>query len=254
MEMQKVEYPLLQPRTSNEVRVVSWNVYYGDGPTHADDVIAALKFFDCDVLLLYELSLEIDLPEKIHRLGYGGVFVEANYRRSYRLLPPMKGGLALFSRFEIENYRIVETMSDGIFCVRRYYIEARLRVSENFSLTVGMTHNSLPFESGYARTCRALHEEIAKHKERYLFAADLNALPSFGVVQELHKQLIHLGPPLRETSHPTKRWVRYLTPARRIDYAFATPDVANMLIGQGRFGESHPSDHSPLLVHLRTDK
>jgi len=249
MEPRTVEYPLHTPRDSHEIRALSWNVHYGDSTKHAEDVVAALKRFDCDVLLLYELNYGIHMPERIHGLGYGGVAVEMNYRRG---LVPLKGGVALFSRFPIEKYHVVETISDGLLCVRRYYVEAQLRVWDHFSLTVGMIHNTLPFEFGYRGACDALYREIRRHTKRFLFMSDLNALPSSRIVRKLESKFVHLGPSLSIPSHPTSRWVKWLTPQRRIDYAFATRDVAKMLVGGARFGESFPSDHSPLLVHLRT--
>ncbi len=251
MELRTTEYPLLHPRTSDAVRVISWNVHYGSDESHGDDIMKALQSFDCDVLLLYELWADLKLPERIHALGYGGVYVEANYRRVFI---PIGGGIALFSRFAIEDIRIVETIADGLLSVRRYYIEARLRVSSTFSLTVGMTHHSLPFEVGFSGACDVLYREVAKHTERFLFLGDLNALPNFKIVQKLRSRLAHLGPPLHFPSHPTSRWVKRLAFPRRLDYAFATHDVKDMLVGEARFGESHPSDHNPVLVHLRTNK
>ena len=249
MGLRTVEYPLHKPRISNGVRIKSWNVYYGDSPRHGDDVVAAIQKSDCDIVALYELDAAQRIPEKLRdELGYGGMAVGLHSRR---ILRPFKGEIALFSRFPIGEYRVVTT-HHGLTQGQRCYIEARVRISPTFSLTVGMTHHPIPGDLGYRHACEVLLREVSKHTERYVFVSDLNALWWFKIARQLRTRLVHLGPDHRLPSHPTSRWVSWL-PKRRIDFAFCTPDVAEMLV-ESRFGESSPSDHSPIILHLRTNE
>src|SRR3989344_3399314 len=110
MEMRTVE----QPRISGEVRFLSWNVLAWGLEAHANDIITALKTFDCDVLMLFELNNIVRLREKICDMGYWDVYVKMNYRS--QLLRPMEGGMGIFSRFPIVDTRIVPRLHDGIFC------------------------------------------------------------------------------------------------------------------------------------------
>lgn len=243
--------PLLMSRISTDMRILNWNVYYGNSPQHGDDVIAAIRSFDCDVVMLYELSLGLHLPMRISQLYRYGVFVDMNYRRWLR---PVPGGAALFSRFPIEGWRVVKTIENGFLRVRRHYLEARVQIAPDYPLTIGMIHHTLPFEFGYSGASRKLLRQVLRHKEKYLFTTDLNAMPSCPIAQAIGKRLVHLGPSLEIPSHPTNRWFASITPQRRLDYAFATPDVADMLVDEARFGESYPSDHKPLFVHLKIKK
>ncbi len=250
MEMQTRRFAAPVVRSSEKLRIMSWNVYYGNGESHAAEVIDALQSFDGDILLLYELSLGLRLPMRISELYRYGVFVDMNYRR---WLSPVPGGVALFSRFPIERYRTVKTAKNGFLRVRRYYLETRVTLSPDYTLTIGMIHHTLPFELGYRSASETLLREISKHQEKYVFAADLNAMPSFWITKEIGKRLVHLGPQLAIPSHPENRWFADVTPQRRLDYAFATPDVAARRTS-ARFGESNPSDHKPLIIDLDLKK
>jgi|GEM_PF-5385165 endonuclease/exonuclease/phosphatase family metal-dependent hydrolase len=252
MEPRTAEYPLLHPRVSNEARILSWNVSYGDHPNHADDVVSALESIDCDILCLSEVVGET-VRESLHALGYGGVYIEANYRLDLlKLLRPIQGGIMFFSRFAIEDLRVVQTMSDGLLYVRRYYIEARLRVSDNFKVTVGMTHHSLPFESRYKEACNALCREVAKQNEEFLLVGDLNSPPKFRVIRELENLLTNLGPATTEPSFVSKRLPRWIYSPKRLDYAFATTDMLKW-VKEVRLLPSGPSDHRPVFVRLEAN-
>ncbi len=248
MGLRTIEYPVLKAHTSSEVSVLGWNVSYGNTPSHPEDVLTALKDFDCDVLALSEL-IDTNLPEKIHALGYGGIFVETNYTHN---MGRIGGGIALFSRYPLEEYRVVETHGNGNG--RRCYLEARLRVTETYSLTVGTTHNPLPFQPGCRKAYDLLRQEIDKHRKQFLLVGDLNALPSSQFISALRRQLVHIAPKLSEKSYQSKGLARWVFPGwwRLLDYAFGTQDVAERVI-RGELLERGTSDHLPLRLEMKLD-
>ncbi len=236
------EYP---PRVANEVRGLSWNLGMA---TEADHIILALRAADADFLFLCELNAAHHLRERIRDLGYHEFFVDADYRHNLRKTP---GGIAFYSRFPVEHKVIVPTLSNQKLSTSRQYLEMRLRISESFHLTVGGTHHTLPWQPGYRKSSRALWQEVSKHAERYLCMGDLNSLPLSRLIRRLRKQLVHLGPSMLQNSYP-RRWKSLqLLPPRRLDYAFATADIAGLLIEEAWFGSSWPSDHNMLLIRLR---
>lgn len=249
-------YPVSCPiQSSNVVRILSWNVRYGDYK-HAKEVIKALRRFDCDVLLLYEVNDYYWLSEQIHHLGYGGRFVETN---RFGAEVPVHGGIALFSRFEFDNMRTVTLREGGRGPFRggmrsfRAYIEARLLVAEDVSLTVGGAHIShrftwdLAMRTKYQQECAALLRETGRREDKFVFGADLNAPRWFRIVKDLREQLVHLGPDIEESSFPMCRLIGTLGPWLRIDYMFGTPDIKVRTIA---FGNAGPSDHSPIIAEL----
>jgi endonuclease/exonuclease/phosphatase family metal-dependent hydrolase len=251
MESRRQTFPVLSPRTSSDVRIVIWNVHYGNSKNHTNEVAEALKSFNCDTMLLAEVRSDRGLIEKILELGYGGEFVPMNYRQWFR---PVAGGIAFFSRYAIESLKVYEFVRDhwSKLTVRRYYIEARVTVSENFSLTVGMVHHTLPFELGIKEANKELYRLVTRREdENFLFAGDLNSHPRFRLVKKLCRRFVNLGPSLEVPSHTMVRRPRSSLWEGRVDYAFASQRVADMLVEPARFGEMHPSDHAPLIVHLR---
>ncbi|MBI4088168.1 endonuclease/exonuclease/phosphatase family protein [Candidatus Kaiserbacteria bacterium] len=240
-----------QPRLRlKAVRLLFWNIWYDSSP---DAILKAVKTFDCDVLILSEMDGNTYLPDYIHNLGYGGMFVETNH---FGLWREVSGGIALFSKLLIENARYVELRHGGRgplrggSASRRCYIEATLRVSEDFCLTIGGTHLSyeLPYDQqACMQEQSALLNEVGKHQHRFVFGGDLNALPNSRIVCQLSERLTHLGPDLVEPSWPVRRIIKRFLRPRRFDYAFATPDIKAM----AEFGNDFSSDHRPIVVQLQ---
>ncbi len=237
-----MELRTVESRASNEVRILIWNVHPGKSASHANKVIEALQWWDCDVLLLSEVDEAIQLPSKINRLGYAGMFVETRRVRGRGIC----AGNLIASRFTMHSPRIVPVrQGNGLISeMVRYYLEVAVQISDTYALTVGMAHKSQPIP--FLRTVKeervALLRETSKHTERYLFGGDMNELPIQRFIRALCRQLVHLGPSRLQLSRVP--W--------RVDYAFGTKDLVP-LIRQVCLGPRGPSDHCPILVCLEIE-
>ena len=235
--------------SSSLVRLLFWNIWYGSTPRK---ILGAIKSFDCDALILFEVDGNTKLPQLVNKLGYEGEFIETN-RFGWR--GKVRGGIGLFSRLPVDRIHHVELRRGGRGPLRggkasrRSYIEATLRISRGVSLTVGGTH--LSYELPYDRQACAQEQEtliwqVDKHASRFVFGGDLNALPNSRIVQQLNERLAHIGPNMIEPSWPMRRVIKRLLRPRRFDYAFATRDVR----ATAGFGDDLSSDHRAIIMQL----
>jgi endonuclease/exonuclease/phosphatase family metal-dependent hydrolase len=238
------------------VSVLQWNIWCNEDIRHTAQV---LKEQNADIVCLQELTINYkaqtikDTPAYIaEQLGY-------NYH--YKELPIMStDGDALtftngiFSRFPIINKRFVWTNeprgSGGYDDEYRAYVEITLDVNGK-KVSVGTTHMSYTDRFEITPNKRyetdRLVEELATHKDRFIFAGDLNATPDSYTVQAVKKHLQDAGPPADEKTWTTKpfsyngfeehdlNW--------RLDYVFTTKDLH---VASCQTISTEYSDHLPL--------
>jgi endonuclease/exonuclease/phosphatase (EEP) superfamily protein YafD len=242
----EIHYPCPDGQASHQdrLKVLYWNVWYR---VDSDVLIRAIENFNCDIVLLQELLLfsrGTCVPERIAKLGYSGFFAEC------RRFKGLREGTAIFSRFPMAM-RCVELRRGGRLPLRggaesrRCYVEATIESSHD-PITFGIAHLSyFSIRAGLTREQETLFEELAGHQRRFIFGGDFNATPRSSIVTRLRKMdgLKNLGPDIRAPSwRPFPN--RLSRVGRRLDYAFATPD----LHASAQFGDQERSDHRPLIV------
>lgn len=245
------------------VRLLQWNVLFRE---NARRIVDVLKDADADVLCLQELTSVSGHNEGIDVPAF--VAAELGYRYFYQVAQEWDApgdrhtlGNGIFARWNLTrtDHAFVRPSRDpnphDPAMEGRAYVEADVALPDGTVLTVGTTH--LSYVPRGVMTPEKKHEidallAIAKTKEsRYVLTGDFNEPPESYTVQELSRTLRHCGPPFETLTWPTRPF-RSLDHTEdglgwRIDYAFATPDVA---VVDARTIETDVSDHLPILVEL----
>lgn len=216
-----------------------------------------MRDINADVWLLQELTTSsrynpgTNIPEIISQtLELNGVFV-AN--RTLGTSPNVEG-IGIFSRYPISSH-LVATLSQGGTLrgtkdAYRRYLQTQVAVPFHAPLTFGLAHLSYPLPLGIGAKQRTnelaqLLGHITAPQTNYIFGGDFNASPRSKVVSEVGTRLRDLGPSLAENS-----WHLYNGEkpriGRRLDYAFATPDVK----ASATLGDQYCSNHRPIIVEI----
>lgn len=245
------------------VRILQWNVLFRESAARILDV---LRTVDADVLCLQELTSVsghnegIDVPSFLaESLGFNQFYQIAQEWDAPGDRHTLGNGI--FSRYPLTrtDFSFVRP-SQGInphdpSQEGRVYAESDVALPDGTTLTVGTTHLSyIPrgvMTTEKKREIDALLD-IARSKEsRYVLTGDLNEPPESYTVQELARTLRHCGPPFETLTWPTRpfRSQDHVEHGLgwRIDYAFATPDLA---VVDARVVDTDVSDHLPILVEL----
>jgi len=224
------------------IRVLVWNV---NSKSRSTVLLERIRDFDADIMLFQEMNADRSLRKHINKMGYGGAFVDCE-RYNW---PPECMGSAVFSRFPFRETRFVELRRGRMPVAgkmpRRCYLEVEIAIEDDRTLTVGTAHLS-PF-GAFAR--RREHDllvrEVTKHRANFLFGGDLNVSPRSRLVRALNEDFQHLGPPLSEPSWPSSAFQKIF--ARRLDYAFGTPDVH---VVDAHMVDGRPSDHRAIMLSV----
>jgi endonuclease/exonuclease/phosphatase family metal-dependent hydrolase len=241
------------------MKILQWNVWYQE---RAANVLKLLEEVQADIVCLQECTINnptynvnIDVPGLLaEKLGYYKYFVP--------VYPDTGDGLygnAILSRYPILSSRNVFTQigksnTTDYSQESRVYIELVLDTPTG-PLTVGTTHMSYVHKFAVTdakkRETDMLVHELSKNKERFYFSGDLNALPESYVLQEVSKVLTHVGPDVVQNTWDTKNfnYEGFVGGALhwRLDYCFATPDIA---VVSSKIIPTEYSDHLPIVVTI----
>lgn len=245
------------------MRILQWNVLFRESASRILDVLADV---DADVLCLQELTSVsghnegIDVPAFLaEQLGFSYFYQIAQEWDSPGDRHTLGNGI--FSRYALTrtDHSFVRP-SQGInphdpAHEGRAYVEADVALPDGTVLTVGTAH--LSYIPKGVMTPEKKHEidallAIAKSKtSRYVLTGDFNEPPESYTVQELSRALSHCGPPFETLTWPTRPFQSQAHKEDalgwRIDYAFATPDLA---VVDAAIVDTDVSDHLPILVEL----
>lgn len=237
------------------ISLLQWNIWCKQ-PIEA--VIAAIKTWQPDIICIQEcieFQNKNTADQVADSLGFYHVYSAAQHWQNSDT--KSEQGNAIFSRFPIVASKSVfvqserEKPADGSD-EGRTYLEAEIQI-EDTTLTVATTHLSYSPQFEYTPKRAAEADKLAAllkdKKESFIFTGDLNSPPSSPIFETICKILKHVGPDMEQPTWPTKpfdyhgwqedelRW--------RIDYAFATPDIA---IESAEIISTDVSDHLPILV------
>jgi endonuclease/exonuclease/phosphatase family metal-dependent hydrolase len=237
-----------------QISILQWNAWYDED---INNVVRFLKEHPADIICLQELVIHKNKnsPKYIaNQLGYNFY----DYALPISSTDGEKIMLAngIFSRFPITTKRFVLTEESsgvgGYNDESRSYIEVTLDISGK-EMTVATTHMSYThkFEATESKNLetKKLLKEVSNHKESYIFAGDLNALPDSPTVQAISSLLQNAGPDTSVNTWATKPFsynnFEASTLDWRLDYIFTTKDIA---ILSSKIIKTDYSDHLPVFA------
>jgi len=248
-----------------EVKILQWNIWYKEKP---ENIIAALKEFDADILCLQELTQTsefnpgLDIPAFIaNELGLFSAFhIAQTWEKSGATTRNQGNGI--FSKYPIRSHirKAVQASRDNnpdFDDEERIYIEAEIDVNDS-PLTVGTTHLSYThgFTSSEKRDAEngKLLEYIGRNRKHYFFSGDLNAPSGSEIIDTLPRRtdLQIASPPYDQNTWTTKPFsyqgfeVDILS--YRLDYAFCSNDLE---VIDAKILQTDVSDHLPILTIIR---
>jgi endonuclease/exonuclease/phosphatase family metal-dependent hydrolase len=233
--------------------VLQWNVWFRE---QADHILHVLAEQQADIVCLQELTQDsyvnpgVNMPARIAALGYA-----YDYRQTLQFPGPQyyHMGNGIFSKHPIRERRHVylqyEGTHAGVHHENRVYLEIVIETPVGF-LTIGTAHLSFQPELSEVESTQLEHA-IEHHRERFLFAGDLNVPPDAAAVRMLESHFKPIGPDYMHGTWPTKPYMfdGKTVPdlSRRLDYLFATRDID---IVEGRLIQTPYSDHLPIRLEI----
>jgi endonuclease/exonuclease/phosphatase family metal-dependent hydrolase len=242
------------------LKFLQWNVWFKE---NIDHIVTEIKHSQADIITAQEFILDsryqTDTAAYLaEQLGFNYFYYSAAI---WDNRPEKEAqGNAIFSKFPILNthhvfLRPAKHNPKNAFEEGRVYLEATLEIGEQ-ELVVGTTHLTFTpqFEITPPRQQEAenLLKIFQTKKSRYIFGADLNALPTSSIVKEIEKLLVHAGPTYQENTFANQPFnyrgiVKIPDLSCRLDYVFATPDIK---IKNTQTLTTPYSDHLPILAEI----
>lgn len=233
------------------LRVMQWNVWV---KRDINDILDRMKGMPCDVYCFQEvLVTPHNHPGEIiaKELGLYTHFETTVHWNKDKTLYQVN---AVLSPHPITPGRI-ETLHNRHrfvrFNQRRIYSEVQI-TKEGQDFTIGNTHLSInmpPFFWGRPQAeMKTLMKHLPENPKRYVLCGDFNLTPKAKALRPLGKKLKNCGPPSSITSWKPPYVPHYF--ARRLDYAFASPDLE---IHSAALLSSPGSDHRPLVVEVLSE-
>lgn len=244
-----------------KLSLLQWNVWVNEDPVK---VANEIKRLDVDVVLAQELfeNKQINPPGDTaatvaNVLGWNYVYQAAETwdNKSYKT----SQGNAIFSQYPLISSRSVYVQQPkhnppNASKEGRVYIEAEIHLGHQ-RLTVGTVHLSYShrfiIDKARIREADNLVKELIKHKQKYIFSGDLNAIPESYVIKRISETLTPAGPDFNQPTWSTKPFdhdgFKEDKLAWRLDYVFTTPDVK---VVKSEIVETKVSDHLPIRVEV----
>ncbi|MBX7142968.1 MAG: endonuclease/exonuclease/phosphatase family protein [Oligoflexia bacterium] len=245
------------------LKLLQWNVWYLEKLQRVEQF---LKSVDADILCLQELATNTKAnpgiatgSELARRLGYYS-HIEAAQRWVGFERDSQENGI--LSKFPFLSTRSVFVSPPGDPDIRDYGKEGRVYVEgvvdvEGTKLTIGTTH--LTFAPRFEVTEAKRKEEAVLlsnlgDQPNFIFAGDLNSVPSSPIVAELCSRFVSCGPPFSRNTWTTKDFdyqgFKETALNWRLDYVFAS---RNIKVCSSKILDTNVSDHLPILVEFEID-
>lgn len=244
------------------MRVLQWNIWYKE---KIENVLKTLREVNADIICLQELTIGherndgIDTPKYLaDKLGFNYFYKEA--QTLTRKGEEGSYGNGIFSRYPITKTSFTyiqepqEPDSNDYSKEGRVYVEATIQVEEK-EYVIGTVHMSYTDRfaptSAKAQETDELLKVLRAKKNNFLVGGDFNALTGSYTIEEVTKYLKNAGPDFGKKTWTTKPFSYNGFEANtldwRLDYVFATPDIA---IKSARILPTEYSDHLPVLIEF----
>jgi endonuclease/exonuclease/phosphatase family metal-dependent hydrolase len=232
-----------------EIKLLQWNVWYKE---NFNNIVNELTKIDADIVTIQEFNISTQNIEKIHEI-YPHIYYEV--AQEFPHDPTPLQGNAILSKFPITKTKraFIQEPSGTLDYDKegRVYLEAKIKVGEK-TLEIGTTHSSYThrFQPTPAKDIEMnkLINMLKRHKENYVFAADLNTLPSSKYILEINSFLRNFGNDVTWTTKPfSYNGFENRELNTKLDYVFATRDV---VVKGVEVVDTSFSDHLPILVTL----
>lgn len=242
------------------ISVLQWNVWYKE---NVENITEFLRQNPADIITLQEMPIRHEdfkineSPSYIAKdLGYNFYHAEVPIEDPDGRKRVLANGV--LSKFPITSGRFIwikEPKGRGGYNDEfRAYVEVTLEI-EGKKLTVGTTHMSYTHKFGPNESKKAetdiLLREIKKHRENYIFAGDLNALPDSYTVSSLSEIMRNAGPDANQKTWTTKPFSYNGFEANtldwRLDYIFTSKNIKAL---RSEIIKTGYSDHLPIRAEL----
>lgn len=243
---------LLQADEPPPLRIVSYNIHYGqgnDGKYDVERLAAVINRLKPDLVGLQEVDVGVERSGRVHQARRLGELTGMRVR--YGPTQHYQGGLygnAVLTRLPILDVHIeplpYTEATPELLTYPRGAIAVTVRDPRGNPLRFISTHFQHNVPEDRLAQAQAVNRLFAGDDVPTILAGDMNALPDAEPIAELLTKWNNA------TDHPAAPSAPSQNPRSRIDYIFYRPANAFRLIEAGVVDEAMASDHRPVLAVL----